>query len=479
MESFKTTSEKDQVNKTPPRIAGYMGKLFGALVCGAVVALLIWRGSSFVATGFCLLFAIAFLLTSGPMLFVLFAIESSIDQLWFIPVINISGTAISFVAIFGVTVFVLEGFYIFSRRVNVFRFDITTPLLLFAFISVVAVFSAPPFFRVQAGGDFLRIFSGALLLYMTATVVTTRYKLDLLLHIYLVSLVVPLSLALAQAFYLLPEVTKVYFIDGHMRLAGLYAHPHHLAKHIILNVPILMFLMAHARQYFAKMVYGIILLCLIPFLYLTYCRTEWVIFAMQLALWLALKRRWLALGGFLLLLVAFSWFNPFLREMLYTQPLQTGLSGRLSGEIRLWPLLLRRFLAASFYRKMFGFGFQSVQSITAAVLGRELHAHNFVLSVLMDTGIVGLSVALWLLWRIFRNVRQFVAGSSDKYFADFARLGLIQLTSFALLGVTQSVINVPSYMWYWWGLMGVILGKTVLEQRSRSPAGAASATARC
>lgn len=156
-------------------------------------------------------------------------------------------------------------------------------------------------------------------------------------------------------------------------------------------------------------------------------------------------------------------------RMTMTYEEDTGLDTSAGKRLILWQDALEMFTE----NPLFGSGFDTYGYLGR--VGRFRDTHNYYLKVLVETGVLGLTIFLWLLWKFFRLGYSVFKSAEDPFLAS---LGL----GFAAMVVCAFILNLFGDRWtyqqvdgYFWIVLGCVLrGKFLLQeavQASNSEAG--------
>jgi len=117
--------------------------------------------------------------------------------------------------------------------------------------------------------------------------------------------------------------------------------------------------------------------------------------------------------------------------------------GMLSGRFAVWDAVLAHIQALSPIEKLYGVGVMNYRLLPGSI---DLHPHNFILQLALETGLIGLGVFLAMMgWMAF-------------YFWRFARGNIYGVAAFAALTAfgVSSLANTSIFRWDWLALMAFV-----------------------
>lgn len=186
----------------------------------------------------------------------------------------------------------------------------------------------------------------------------------------------------------------------------------------------------------------LVMVALLPYVFQTFSRTSWVAAMVATGyLLVAFRNRMILVLGTILagigLLLAFYYYDHVVVELTERQ---------LSGRPTIWLWTLNSFLEQPVWGHGFGHSFWPEKAFA--------HAHNFLLQVMFEQGLVGLLGFLAMLYSVFRSA--WVYRQNREVLAAFA---LVVYILTAMMVDVQHVITRPGLFWtIFWFPLGLVVG---------------------
>lgn len=395
-------------------------------------------------------------------------------------------------------------YFITNKRVHLQRLSFFLPLLLFSiFITLNLVFLSPD----QWSGlrQWLRLMGWISLFFMVAVHVQERNDIRKFINIAAIGLVLPLlgaiwSLVTGQRTGL--WLARDY---GVYEIQGWYPPAHTLAKILFALFPYVIFLALVSNT--RKVLYLILGGCVFVAIFYTYARTAWVGLFVFFAAFLILgiirrKKKYIYLTLFSLVLASILFSvniesvvqrNPdflspgflkgsFVTKYLFNEPAvlkkpaafngwyggrryAKSISEMGSGRVGVWETLLKNWSNASLKDKLLGQGIYSVPGI----LNEGYGAHNDYIDLLVETGLLGLTLYLWFLIVVFKRLLLFLRKSMDEYYKSLACCSIALFFSFIFMSMFEAHIYAQSSQLYIVGFIGIAIGASENLASKRKP----------
>jgi len=304
--------------------------------------------------------------------------------------------------------------------------------------------------RINSSAVFLRELSFFVVFCLSFRLFNRNQQIKKLTAVFILSSVVPLSVAFLQAIKRgLEFPVHLPSIEGaHPGIQGTFSHPAGLAIYLMLLLLVSSGLLLTETKKASVLKWTAVSAILYFFLILTYYRTAWAGFFGALVIISLLKYRKLSVPILVLVLIS-----------LVVAPSILQRSSEFSSwywRVRVWNRLLLS--GGNTLDYLFGRGLGSISVLLSDVWGMGVvTAHNTYMRVFFETGILGiclfLSVKLLLLRRAY-----------DLLGKD--RPGCVRAVSIAVFGMsialfigyaTQSITG-PAVMWYYWAYAGALYG---------------------
>lgn len=296
----------------------------------------------------------------------------------------------------------IEKISTFKWNVPRYFADSELKLPLFTFFTV-CLLSACVSIAPQASwrGLFVKYFLFIILFFLTQDIIDTEQKLRNVFKI------LTLSFFLVAANGLYQLATGRGFIDGRLMEQGKYVNCifsslNAFGAYLVFVAPITLNFIFH--NYKINMTFKAILISIILSLLLfSFSAEAWISLSLSIAIVSLLTRSKYSRIG--LCLILFFLIYLLILPASHTRLMELNVQFNKGGRIELW----RRTLIAWKERPVLGFGVSAVHAkamrehlhySTLAIL----HPHNLYLTILLETGILGLASFLWSLWCIFTKL---------------------------------------------------------------------------
>ena len=441
--------------------------LFLILIFGIVLAKVLVRSPLLAAIALFVPITALGLITAKVEVFLLFifATRSLIDNFWSIPLFSLGAKNINLLMVWGMLIPCLAVILLLRNRINIVNHSIARPMLLSVFVNLLAVIISP--FKLEAIGYFFRVVGGYPIFFLAAACSINREKIDKFIKIALFACLLTSIFAIYQrlggiSYYQTTMGGALY------RTAGFYHDVGTISLYMMLSIPIVVFLYYNSHSISKRIIYISFMAILLFTLFLAYHRAGWIIVVIQLVLWSIMSRRFLIAGmcitftaTFILMLpdqhiTSFiSGFFAPLTIVFYSRGLPDV---AFSGRVGAWKVLLQDFLGRSLITRLLGTGLSTTYSITALYpsMTPTMDAHNDYIRILVENGIVGIMVHIWLLWTLGKSALIVYLKSKDFYLRNLAQLFILLLVALILISITLRPSQYPSFNWYIFGFAGIV-----------------------
>ncbi|MBI2165010.1 MAG: O-antigen ligase family protein [Chloroflexi bacterium] len=410
-----------------------------------------------------------------------------VDTLWPYYFLEVGGEKQNLLRLWGAAA-PLAGFMVISvRRIPFMRYSVTSPMMAFFALNLLGpAFLSIPSNRFGAFMDLFRI-AGPFVFFILAAHSWGSEK----------GLGRYFKLALASGLSLIAVLTMagVFGIGfanpnrysggealrelGVGRMVALYHDAWVVVAHLLVATAVLLFFLGRARTQRQKLLL-LGLLALVAFLmYHTFLRAGWVAFVAELLAWCLLKRH-RALTIFLLLsmLIFVAVQRDFLVNF-YADIVGLFRGGSaywsdtiFQGRGLIWRAQLSYLRDSPMVNVLLGLGLRTNEDIAEAtffVYGRA-DAHNDFIRILVDNGVIGLLLYLWLMVALFRPAYQLMRRGSQE--VSLAAISLLVMgVGYLIMSLTGRPTLFPPFTWFLWGLAGVLHGIAAKERAPASPMG--------
>jgi hypothetical protein len=424
-----------------------------------------------------LAFALAAVVMSPAALIVfVFVLKSVVDVFWFVQVPVGAGT-LSPQAILSVIVPFVAVAVLLAKRQK-FATELAAPLAVWVVSNVgAALLTGSPLAALDV---FFRVCGGLVLIPLVPAVSDSLPLPRTIVRAFLGVIALTWLTVVAQPLGLIPYTS--FDTGGISRATGFYYHPWDVARYLFVAVPLLLHMLADQGISSAeRWVYRALLVFAVVVTFLTYLKMAWIVVLVQIAAWFLLQRR-PRMAVAIVLLVAMVAAYPgaeVLGRAFYDLDKLTNEERQgeaLSGRVSIWSVYLERYESASLVNQMVGSGFVPPAQTTA-----RRQSHNEYLRVLVMNGILGVLAYMVFLGAISTFIwrsRVHFSQQGRTWYAGLGSATLCVFIAYALSGITSDTGSYPSFTWYLWILVGLLLAASRAGQDQPADASEPSGGAR-
>ncbi len=365
-------------------------------------------------------------------------------------------------------------FYIFHvHRLNIFSLGINKIFGCFLFFSLVSVFFSE---SIGAGiSSWLKMFQVFIILNLTILVVTGSGKelFEKRVNLICWSVVVALIYPFVKFYY--------NFFSGHGRAMTGYirysmfgAHFNIFPYTLLVAFPFCLFLYSVSRSKAGKKIWFAFLGLISYTIFISYTRNVWIGFAILIMVWIIINKKYMLAYAFAGLFVTMMLLNHDIQERLKDIYLVFS-SGNffdmdpllLSGRIGIWQKNLRYFLDEStLIEKMFGSGYDVYLKIRGYRSGRSGLEHNTYMSLLMNTGVVGLSLYILYIIKLFQEAYRLLRSATDVYIRNYAMVYTAMLVSYVIISSASHMLWKMTFQYYFAVFSGLVIAGNILVRKT-------------
>ena len=246
------------------------------------------------------------------------------------------------------------------------------------------------------------------------------------------------------------------------RVPGTFVLPMAFGLYLVALLPITFVELRHARERGTRILLATLITAMLIMLLATYTRGAWLGFIVSLTVFGALRLRRLlvfpaslaaslALWPTLLGPIYRRWTDIFDPRLYETSTVHTRLE--------LWTTALTRLFPE---HPVLGYGLGTFPQVYRGIRWVEA-AHNDYLRVLIEGGVMGLALYLWLLWAVVAlGWRKFRCAKDDQS-KDLAAAFLSVICGYLVIQVSDNLFGMPVVQFYFWALVALMARSFVLE----------------
>lgn len=334
--------------------------------------------------------------------------------------------------------------YITVKKVNILKLRVSRPALLFMIITLMGISLSPDFWAGMK--DWLRVASIFILYIILTDGLREKKDIQVLLGAIFVSLIVPISIGFYQIF----KSTGYWDQQlGAFRINAIYACPNGYASYLTLILfPFLVFGL-YSSSSFRKGCFMTTSLVMLIHLYFTYTRAPVVGFLVAIFVLglLVTKKVWVV---FPLILVFAYLYPPIIGR--FSELGSTY--GSFMWRVNLWRHAITWFKSSP----LIGHGIGSFYPIALSQLGRGIggESHNGYATLLVETGLIGLVVALWMFIVLAKEALQIYRTSLNPYYRSITLSFILMLTAHMVTSAGSNDLFRPGLEWYLWSLAAMV-----------------------
>ena len=393
--------------------------------------------------------------------------------------ISAGGGNIKITHVIGGGLGVLFVFYIvvISKRnlLQIFNIGPNKILASFLIFCIPAVFNT--YYLKEGVGSWFRLFQVFLSLNVILLMLVDTDDEVYKKKIRIICWVVILSLIVPYGIYIHNYIKGVHIqARGEMVQIATYSGTNNIFSYHLLSVlPFCLLLYSSFSRNYKKL-----LLLLIAGMFFTiykgYVRNVWIGSFVFLATALIVRRK-IILAGILLCIVATVLiFSPKLQASF--QDIYTFIAsdksffeldpGLFSRRMEVWQTNLSYFINKSnMIEKLFGNGFDSNLKIRRNYRSQGMPEHNNYLTLLVDTGILGLSFYVIYIATLFKEAFILLRRTKDEHLRNLALVFIPFLCSYVVICFATHILWNISFQYYFSTLAGLVISANMHEDRNR------------
>ncbi|NOG43132.1 O-antigen ligase family protein [Candidatus Brocadia sinica] len=376
----------------------------------------------------------------------------------------------------GVSVAALSLCYFLFSGYNVFRLSVNKVYGVFMGLSIIPIFFTQDF--ITGFGYWLKLLQGFLILNITILVVlkmedkSYKKRMNAVCWCIIIALLIPFVLFLRN--YLKGIHTE---LGGYIRYStqDFGGYTNNFSYYLLAVFPIFLFFYSKSVKNSGKVLWFIILAIMLFIIYQTYTRNVWIGIAVLLLVWNLVRKNFKITVPVLCLIIFMAVFNPTVRDRfsdIYVI-LKTGSFFRLdpdllSARIGIWQANFDYFLNYStIIKKLFGNGFDIQSKIANLRLKDSIPEHNNYLTLLMTTGICGLSVYSLYLFTLFRESFKLFRYTKQFYFKCLSVVFISVLFAYVIICFFTHMLWKINFQYYFSAFAGLVIAANILEEKNR------------
>jgi hypothetical protein len=380
----------------------------------------------------------------------LLLVRSSMDVTATVPLLSASGSAnVNAAAMMSFLAIGLAFTHVALAHINLARVPLTKPMALFLVVALAGVALAPD--KNAALQDWIRMVGSFAMYVLIVDLVQTRSEQRWLIRVILASAIGPIAMALWQ------YATNNGNTDtpGLVRIYGTFTHPSPFSFYMVQMVPLAAVFFVHTRSKFARLALGVMVPTMVFCIYSAQTRGAWVGLVASVMVFSLMRARWTLI--FIPLIAGAMYFGmPSVRARISEA---TDTTGSLLWRQQQWQNAIG--VASTPQLATVGAGLEAVTT----KLGQP--THNEYLRLLVETGALGLIVALTLyrrLWSLARDAHQHAENAFER---DIVLAFMMAFIGRAAIALSDNVIVHPALDWYFWAAAGLIVATGGSYRRRR------------
>jgi O-antigen ligase len=377
--------------------------------------------------------------TKAALLSILF-VRATIDVTATVPLLSASGSSnVNAAAMMSFLIIGLAVAHISLSRIDIWRVPLVKPFATFLLVTFLGIAVAPE--KARALQDWLRI-GGVFMLYvLVVDLMRSAQDRRWMLRVILLSSVVPLALG----FYQLFTNTGNHETEGLNRVNGTFVHPSPYASYLVQLVPLAFVYFLHTRSRLGRVAMLVLMPAMVFSIYATQTRVAWIGLIVVIMIFMATRARWT------LVLVPIAAGAMFFA--LPSVQARFNEAGSNTGSVFWRQHQWENAIAIASTPKLVTVG---------AGLGAvdvKLHnlTHNEYVRLLVETGMMGLAVTIYLYWKLLQLARKGYREAPTPYQRDLILAFIMALASRVVIAASDNVIAFPVLEWYFWSFAAVVV----------------------
>ncbi|MCK6468372.1 MAG: O-antigen ligase family protein [Candidatus Brocadia sinica] len=374
----------------------------------------------------------------------------------------------------GVSVAALSLCYFLFSGYNIFRLSVNKVYGVFMGLSIVPIFFTQDF--ITGFGYWLKLLQGFLILNITILVVlrggdkTYRKRIDTICWSIFIAFLIPYALFIKNYMQ-----GTYYMMGGYIRYGTFGSYANLISYYLLSVFPVCLFFYSISARSSRKIFWFVFMALLLFSIYKTYTRNVWIGIAVLLLVWNLVRKNFKITAPVLCLIIFMAVFNPTVRDRfsdIYVI-LKTGNffnldPDLLSARVGIWQSNLHYFLNNStIMEKLLGNGFDIQSAIANLRTKDSVEEHNNYLTLLMTTGICGLSVYLLYLFTLFRESFKLFRYTKQFYFKCLSVVFISVLFAYVIICFFTHMLWKINFQYYFSAFAGLVIAANILDEKNR------------
>jgi O-antigen ligase len=382
-------------------------------------------------------------------LFLLLLIRINLDA--FHNQLNIDLTSYKSMSLPGVLGLLILGigiFYMFSKKINFWKYPLVKAYSFFFLGCFLSLFFSKNF--ATSIPEMVELLSFIILFILVVDNLESERDIRRMIRFLILSSLVPLFVAFIQIFSNFN--LQIFSLEPFFRVKSTLTHPNAYAFYLVMIIVLSMSIFLHQRLKFNRTSFFLLIVLLLLPLIFTYTRSAWIGLVLAIFSMGILQSRKLLIfaplafyGIVLVFPIVFQRFDPIFNPELFQY---TSLAWR----IKLWSASIPYFLSSP----ILGNGLGSFQLIGYEIDEWFAVAHNDYLRILVETGVIGFSGFILLLFSLFKLSIRTYKEMVNSYYQHIAMGFVCFLFAYGVMSFADNLFNHGGIQWYFWTYAGVI-----------------------
>lgn len=366
--------------------------------------------------------------------------------------------------------------YFIISRYHIFRIGINKAYGIFIILSSVPVYFTQ---NLIAGfGSWLKFHQGFLVLNMTVMLIlkakgiSYKNRINIIIWCIIIYFFIPFILYIKN--YL--QGTHVE-IAGRIRYADFGSNANFFSYCLLAAFPCCLFFYSISVKRSEKMLWLVVMIIMLCTMYTTYTRNVWIGIIIMLFAWNLIRRNYkifFSLLGFIIIIASLNsrvqtMFSD-IHEILDSKDI-SNLSPKLfSSRTAIWQANLHYFYNnTTLTEKLFGNGFDVLSKVIIPQLKTKepIPEHNNYLTLLMNTGICGLSLYCFYIFYLFKESFKLLRRAKDLYLKNLAQVCISVLFAYVVVSVFTHIILMLGFQYCFSSFAGLIVAANILEEKKQ------------
>ncbi len=397
-----------------------------------------------VAMVFVLLFGLFLFIDIKTSLFLLIILRINLDA--FHQVLNIplgEYRTLSLPSLLGMLIFFVGVCYLLAQKIRFWKIPVVRSFVFFFSACLLPLLFSKTSLNTLA--EIVELGSFIVLYMVTIDILKQEKDIKRMVNFMILSSFIPLVAGFIQLFHQ-TDIRQVLGYELSFRLWSTTPHPNVYAMYLVMLSILVTSILLQERSSLKKKGLFLLLALLLSSLIFTYMRGAWIGLILAMLVLGILKHRKLLFLAPLGVVLAIHIFPSILQRFAPIFDPNSFQYTSLGWRIRMWMLSFNYFLQ----NPVFGLGFGNYIFVYHKMMELYMAAHNDYLRILVETGMVGFSCFIWMLWSLLKMGIKAYQKWDNSYYQHIC-LGFLALwVAYVVMSIADNYFNQGTIQWYFW-----------------------------